>query len=68
MFFKFIPTAFTGVRQTFGRFTGLCKPGLNLYIPVIQKITEVSNMVQSREFKLRVKTKDNVFTKILVFN
>jgi len=59
---RFIPTACTGVRQTFGRFTGLCKPGLNVYIPFVQSITTVSNMVQNKEFQLRVKTKDNVFT------
>lgn len=61
---KFIPTAYTGVRQTFGKFNGLCGPGLNFYIPLFQQITPVSNMVQSKEFQIRVKTKDNVFTEL----
>lgn len=60
--FRFIPTATTGVRQTFGKFTGICSPGLNLYIPIIQSITPVTNMVMNKDFQLHVKTKDNVFT------
>jgi regulator of protease activity HflC (stomatin/prohibitin superfamily) len=60
--FKFIPTASTGVRQTFGKFSGTCNPGLNFYVPFIQNISVVSNMIQNKEFYLRVKTKDNVFT------
>ena len=60
--FKFIPTASTGVRQTFGKFSNLCTPGLNFYIPFVQKISPVSNMVVNKEFGLKVKTKDNVFT------
>ena len=61
---KFIPTASTGVKQTFGRFSKLCKPGLNFYIPFVQKITRVSNMEQNKDFQIRVKTKDNVFTEL----
>lgn len=59
--FKFIKTANTGVRQTFGKFSGLCYPGLNVYIPIIQTIKPVSNMVRNRTFEVNVKTKDNVF-------
>lgn len=60
--FRFIKTADTGVKQTFGKFTGLCEPGLNFYIPGIQQITPVSNKVIEKVFILSVKTKDNVFT------
>jgi regulator of protease activity HflC (stomatin/prohibitin superfamily) len=62
MFFRFIPTATTGIRQTFGRFSGLCKPGLNVYIPFFQSITPVSNQIMNKNFQMRVKTRDNVFT------
>ena len=62
MFFRFIGSAHTGVKQTFGKFDGLCSPGLNFNIPFIQKISIVSNMIQSKRFEIRVKTKDNVFT------
>lgn len=64
--FRFIPTNHTGIFQTFGKFTNLCPPGLNFYIPLIQKIDVVSHMVQNKEFKLRVKTKDNVFTDLSI--
>lgn len=60
--FRFIPTATTGVCQTFGRFSDLRKPGLNFYIPIIQSITPVSNQIMNKNFKMRVKTRDNVFT------
>lgn len=60
--FSIIPTACTGVVQTFGRFTGLCSPGLNFYIPFIQKISVVSNRLMQNDFKFEVKTRDNVFT------
>lgn len=61
MFFKFIETASTGVRQTFGRFSGLSQPGLRLYVPFIQTITPISNRVQQDVFTFETKTKDNVF-------
>jgi regulator of protease activity HflC (stomatin/prohibitin superfamily) len=64
--FRFIPTATTGVRQTFGRFSGLCKPGLNFYVPILRKITPVSNQIMNKNFRMRVKTRDNVFTDLHV--
>lgn len=63
---KYIRTATTGIKQTFGRFSGLCHPGLNFYIPFIEKITPVSNMIQNKDFHLTVKTKDNVFTSLSI--
>ena len=60
--FRFIKTANTGVKQHFGKFIGLCEPGLNFYIPIVQKISIVSNMVQHKDFIFKVKTKDDVFT------
>jgi len=50
MFLKFVPQAFSGVRSTFGRYTATLKPGLNWYIPVIQKIDMVSH--RRREFSV----------------
>lgn len=58
---KFIESAHTGVKQTFGKFTGLATPGLNVYIPFFQSITSVSNRIHNMNFTSRVKTKDNVF-------
>lgn len=64
MFFKFIQTSTTGVVQTFGRFSRLAKPGLRIYIPIVQKITPVSNRLQQKSVHLQVKTKDNVLTNL----
>jgi regulator of protease activity HflC (stomatin/prohibitin superfamily) len=64
VFIKFIPTSFTGVRQTFGKFTKLCTPGINFYIPIIQKISLVSNRLKQDSVTFDVKTKDNVFCRI----
>lgn len=64
MFFRFINTSTTGIRQTLGKFSGLCTPGLNFYIPVLQKITIVSNRLVQNEFIFEAKTKDNVFTNL----
>lgn len=63
---KFIGTKYTGVCQTFGKFTGLRHPGLNLYIPIVQKISLVSNNVQNQSFESTVKTSDDVFAKMQV--
>lgn len=63
--FRFIPTASTGVKQTFGKFSKLASPGINFYIPFLQSITEVSNRVQQNTITLeRVKTLDNVFASV----
>tara|TARA_R100001163_G_C5066480_1_gene204942 strand:- start:2841 stop:3668 length:828 start_codon:yes stop_codon:yes gene_type:complete len=62
MFFQFLQTSTTGIVQTFGRFSRLAKPGLRFYIPIVQKITPISNRLQQKNITLIVKTKDNVFT------
>ena len=61
---KFIQTSTTGIVQTFGRFTRIATPGLNLYIPFVQRISLVSNRLTQSSFSLQVKTKDNVFTHV----
>lgn len=62
--FRFISTNTTGVRQTFGKFTGLSSPGLTFYIPIIQEVTPVSNRIREESFNFRVKTKDDTFVDI----
>lgn len=62
----FVKTSTTGVVQTFGKFTKTVKPGLNWYVPVLQKITPVSNRLQQSTFNLEVKTKDNVFARLSI--
>lgn len=41
--FKFISSMETGVVTTFGKLSRLATPGLNFYIPVMQKMNVVSN-------------------------
>ena len=64
--FRIVPTLNTGIKQTFGKFTSTCKPGLNFYIPFIQKISCVHNNIDNKTFSLNVKTKDNVFTDLSI--
>ena len=63
-FFRFVPTACSGIRQTFGKFNGLCEPGLNFYWPFIGTISLVSNRLWQHSVSFEVKTKDNVFSRI----
>lgn len=64
MFFKFIQTSTTGIVQTFGRFSYTAQPGINFFIPFVQRITPVSNRLQQKSVFLQVKTKDNVLTNL----
>lgn len=64
--FRIIQHNSTGVLQTFGKYTRMCKPGLHVYIPIIQKISSVSNRLHQDTFHCKTKTKDNVFTDITI--
>src|SRR5438477_12519520 len=57
----FIKTSTTGIVTTFGKYAKTVQPGLNFYLPWIQQIHHVSNRTQQKEFKLKIKTKDDVF-------
>ena len=63
---QLIRTANTGIRETFGRFTGTAKPGLNFYVPFIQRIVPISNRLSQNTFNFEVKTKDNVFANLKI--
>jgi len=60
----FIKTSTTGIVTKFGKFSRLAQPGLNLYIPFIEKVIHVSNKTQQKIFELEVYTKDRVFAKL----
>lgn len=64
LFFKFVPTSTTAILETFGKFTKTKGPGINFYIPFVQKITPISNRLKQDNFKFEVKTKDNVFANL----
>jgi regulator of protease activity HflC (stomatin/prohibitin superfamily) len=57
----FIKTSTTGVVTTFGKYTKMMRPGLNFYIPFVQRVYPVSNRTLQKDFKFRVLTKDKVF-------
>ena len=54
----------TGVVQTFGKFSRLAGPGLRFYIPVIQKMSLVSNRLVENQCKMQVRTADKVFPEL----
>lgn len=64
--FRIVPTLYTGVKTTFGRFSKTVDPGLRLTIPFMQKIHLVSNKLRENSFRFEVKTKDNVFAKLSI--
>lgn len=63
-FIYFVPSSTSGVRQTFGKFSNICQPGLNFCIPFVQSINIVSHRIQEQRFKLEAKTQDDVFVKL----
>ena len=64
--FKFIQTSSRGVKTTFGKFTKISEPGLNIYVPFVQQIHIVSNRLSQNTFKYEVKTSDNVFAELRI--
>lgn len=64
--FKFIGTANTGILASFGKFKNIRKPGLSFYIPGVQQIHVVSNMLREQIYTFEVKTKDNVFANLVI--
>lgn len=63
-FFKLIPTSQTGIKQTFGKYSGLLNPGIHFYVPFFQKITKISNRIRENSFRFEIKTRDDVFAVI----
>jgi regulator of protease activity HflC (stomatin/prohibitin superfamily) len=59
-----VKTSTTGIVTTFGKFSRSVEPGLTFYIPLVQRVYHVSNRTQQKEFKFRVKTKDQVFANL----
>ena len=63
-FFKLIPTNSTGVVQRFGRLVRLSGPGLQFYIPFIEKMSLVSNQLSENQCTIQIRTADKVFPKL----
>ena len=59
-----IRTSQVGIRETFGKFTRVINPGLNFYLPLVQRINPISTRLRQDTFQFEVKTKDNVFARL----
>lgn len=55
------------VLEIFGKFSRIAKPGLNIKIPLIEKVVSRVNLrIQQLNITVETKTKDNVFVHIIV--
>ncbi len=55
------------VVEAFGKFSRVAKPGLNLKIPLVERIAGKVNLrIQQLDVSVETKTKDNVFVKVVV--
>lgn len=55
------------VIETFGKFSTVAKPGLNIKIPFIQRVAGRVNLkIQQLDVTVETKTNDNVFVKMIV--
>lgn len=61
---RFIASMETGVVTTFGKYSYLASPGINIYLPFIQKINVVSNRLIENQCNIVVRTADKVFPKL----
>jgi regulator of protease activity HflC (stomatin/prohibitin superfamily) len=66
MFFKFIKQGTVGLKTQFGKFKKELSPGLNWYVPFVQKIYLISTKTMINSKKIEVKTKDNIFAEVNV--
>lgn len=62
----FIETSNTAVVERFGQFKKIAQPGLQLYIPIIERVRQVSNRVEQATYSFEVKTRDNIFAELNV--
>ena len=55
------------VLEIFGKFSRIAKPGLNIKIPLIEKVVDRVNLrIQQLNITVETKTKDNVFVHSIV--
>ena len=60
---RFIPTAHTAIKTTFGKASPtLVRDGLSWYVPIFQQLHVVSNKIQKIDFTATIKSKDDTMT------
>ena len=57
----FVHTGNIGIKETFGRFTGVLKPGVHFYVPFVEKVNILNTQVNQMKLQFNVRTKDNAF-------
>lgn len=60
----FLRTGNIGIKETFGKFSGIAQPELNLYIPLLQKIQVLNAQINQINLQFNVRTKDGAFSRI----
>ncbi len=61
--FTFVRTSECRILETFGKYSRVLEPGLNVYIPFVQRKTRViPTNLQQDNFNFTVKTRDNAFS------
>lgn len=61
-----VPQNTVGVVERFGRFHRLMQPGLNAYVPFVDRVRSLSLQQTELDFPLTVKTSDNAFVTMQV--
>ena len=53
--------------ERFGRFVRICSPGINLKVPLIERVSgQIDLRLQQLDVEVETKTKDNVFVKMVI--
>jgi regulator of protease activity HflC (stomatin/prohibitin superfamily) len=66
-FWTIVNQSTLGVKETFGKFTGVLYPGVNFHLPFpITKVRAIDVMTKTSTAEVSIKTKDNVFAHINV--
>lgn len=66
LFWTVVRQSSLGIKETFGKFTGVLYPGLNFHLPLVTRVTPIDVMTKTSTAEVSVKTKDNVFAHIHV--
>ena len=65
MWAQFVPQAHSAILTTFGAANPTIIPsGLKLYVPFIQKVYVISNMIEDNLIPTNIKTKNGITTKV----
>ncbi|AVK75696.1 SPFH domain containing protein [Pandoravirus neocaledonia] len=58
---KVIRRSTVGIKETWGKFSGVLPAGLHFYVPLVSRVTVVPTWTVTQAYSMGVKTSDNVF-------